>query len=172
MYTIKRAFYIGRFQPYHLGHHAVLSEIAKEFDEIIIGIGSAQCSHEPDNPFTAGERVTMIRHALDDVDIKHFAIPIEDIRRNAVWVSHIISMTPHFDVVYSNNPLVLQLFEEAGIDVRQPPKYKRDIYSGTKIRRRMLDGDGWEACVPDAVAEVIEEIGSVERLRRICQKEE
>lgn len=172
MYKTKRAFYIGRFQPYHFGHHAVLSEIAKEFDEIIIGIGSAQCSHEPDNPFTAGERVTMIRHALDDLDIGHFAIPIEDIRRNAVWVSHIISMTPHFDVVYSNNPLVIQLFSEAGIEVRQPPKYKRDIYSGTKIRRRMIEGDGWETCVPDAVAEVIEEIGGVERLRQICMTEE
>jgi len=36
-----RAFYIGRFQPYHLGHHAVIQKIAKEVDEIVIGIGSA-----------------------------------------------------------------------------------------------------------------------------------
>ncbi len=39
---MKRAFYIGRFQPYHNGHHAVLSAIAKTADEIVIGIGSAR----------------------------------------------------------------------------------------------------------------------------------
>lgn len=36
---MKRAFYIGRFQPYHLGHHAVLNMIAKEVDEIEIKAG-------------------------------------------------------------------------------------------------------------------------------------
>ena len=35
----KRALYIGRFQPYHRGHHAVIREIASEVDEIIICIG-------------------------------------------------------------------------------------------------------------------------------------
>ena len=61
---MKRGFYIGRFQPYHNGHQSVLEHIAREVDEIVIGIGSAQLSHLPDNPFTAGERVLMITRAL------------------------------------------------------------------------------------------------------------
>jgi len=36
-------------------------------------------------------------------------------------------MTPAFERVYSNNPLVIQLFKEAGIEVRKPPMYNRDI---------------------------------------------
>ncbi|MCD4800755.1 MAG: adenylyltransferase/cytidyltransferase family protein, partial [Methanococcoides sp.] len=47
---MKRAFYIGRFQPFHLGHHSVITSIAEEVDELIIGIGSAQTSHEVNNP--------------------------------------------------------------------------------------------------------------------------
>ncbi|MDF2956278.1 MAG: Nicotinamide mononucleotide adenylyltransferase, partial [Candidatus Alkanophagales archaeon MCA70_species_2] len=35
-----RALYIGRFQPYHKGHHFVIKEIASQFDEIVIVIGS------------------------------------------------------------------------------------------------------------------------------------
>ena len=165
---ISRAFYIGRFQPYHIGHHTVLSSIADEVDEIIVGIGSAQRSHEHDNPFTAGERVVMVSRSLKSLDIDYYVIPIEDIQRNAVWVSHLRSMTPHFDLAYTNNPLVLRLFEEAGVAVKRSPMYRREVYSGTAIRERMLTGEGWEHLVPDAVARVVGETRGVERLREIC----
>lgn len=167
--SIKRAFYIGRFQPYHLGHHTVLASIADEVDEIIIGIGSAQRSHEPENIFTAGERVVMISRSLKSLDIDYYVIPIEDIQRNAVWVSHVLSMTPRFDAVYTNNPLVFRLFDEAGIMVRHSPMYQREIYSGTAIRKKMLSGDAWEHLVPDVVAEVIDEIGGAERMKEIAR---
>ena len=163
----RRAFYIGRFQPYHLGHQTVLESIAEEVDEIIIGIGSAQASHEPDDLFTAGERVLMMTKALQELGVRHYIIPIEDIKRNSVWVSHIISMTPPFQIVYSNNPLVIRLFEEAGFEVRQSPLYQRDKYSGTEIRRRMLNEEEWESLVPPSTADIIKEISGVERLRLI-----
>ncbi|MCL7475025.1 MAG: nicotinamide-nucleotide adenylyltransferase [ANME-2 cluster archaeon] len=166
-----RAFYIGRFQPFHLGHQTVLESIAHEVDEIIIGIGSAQVSHEQDDLFTAGERVLMISRALENFGVKHYIIPIEDIQRNSVWVSHIISMTPPFKVVYSNNPLVIRLFEEAGIEVKQSPMYLREQYSGTEIRRRMVAGEGWESLVPSSTVDIINEIGGVERLKLISGRD-
>jgi nicotinamide-nucleotide adenylyltransferase len=168
---MRRAFYIGRFQPFHLGHYSIINDIARDVDEVVIGIGSAQKSHEPKNPFTAGERVMMIRHSLEDANVKHYAIPLEDLQRNAVWVSHIISMTPPFDVVYSNNPLVVRLFKEAGIDVRQPPMYKREGYSGSEIRRRMLNDEDWRSLVPEAVADVIDEIDGVNRLKSVSRSD-
>jgi nicotinamide-nucleotide adenylyltransferase len=36
---------IGRFQPFHKGHLQVVKTIARDCDDIIIGIGSAQYSH-------------------------------------------------------------------------------------------------------------------------------
>ncbi|MCD4703007.1 MAG: nicotinamide-nucleotide adenylyltransferase [Methanosarcinaceae archaeon] len=164
---LKRAFYIGRFQPFHKGHESVITSISKEVDELVIGIGSAQRSHEISNPFTAGERTMMIRHALEDADIQHYALPIDDLQQNAVWVSYVTSRTPPFDIVYSNNPLIIQLFEEAGVEVKQPPIYIRDKYSGTEIRRRMLENEEWHHLVPRAVADVIEEIGGVKRLKNV-----
>ncbi len=166
---ISRAFYIGRFQPYHIGHHTVLSSIADQVDEIVVGIGSAQRSHEIENPFTAGERVVMISRSLKDLDIDYYVIPIEDIQRNAVWVSHVKSMTPHFDLAYTNNPLVFRLFEEAGIRVQRSPMYQRETYSGTAIRERMIAGVGWDHLVPVAVARTIEEVGGIERLQEVAR---
>ena len=57
---VNRAFYIGRFQPFHKGHLKVISQIAREVDELVIGIGSA---HEPH----AGEPVHRGRAHPDDL---------------------------------------------------------------------------------------------------------
>jgi nicotinamide-nucleotide adenylyltransferase len=161
-----RGLYIGRFQPYHLGHQAVLDRIAEEMEEIVIVIGSAQESHTFENPFTAGERMDMIHAALksDDLCKRCFVVPLQDINRNAVWVSHLLSMVPRFDVVYSNNPLVVQLVSEAKVEVRKPPMYQRDLYSGTTIRRLMLEGGDWAGLVPKPVAALINRMDGVRRL--------
>jgi nicotinamide-nucleotide adenylyltransferase len=162
-----RGLYIGRFQPYHLGHQAVIQEIARDVDEIVIVVGSAQVSHTLENPFTAGERLTMIYGALKDLRDRCYIIPLEDVDRNAIWVSHLLSMMPAFDRVYSNNPLVIQLFREAGIVVRKPPMYSREIYSGTAIRKLMMEGKDWRNLVPEPVALVIDQISGEERLRNV-----
>ena len=166
---MKRGFYIGRFQPYHNGHQSVLEHIAKQVDEIIIGVGSAQLSHSVDNPFTAGERVLMITRALSSLGCPFYVIPIEDIRRNALWVAHVRSMTPPFDACYSSNPLVVQLFREAGVAVQSPAMYERELLSGTEIRRRMLAGEPWKELVPRAVVQVIDEIDGTARLCQIAR---
>lgn len=168
---IRRGLFLGRFQPYHNGHHAVIKQIceSREIDELIIAIGSAQESHTLKDPFTAGERIMMITKALQDLKplITTYVLPIEDIARNSLYVAHIRSLTPPFEIVYSNNSLVQQLFAERGITVRPLPYIERDQWDGTKIRELMLHSDAWRSYVPQAVARVIEEIKGVERLRHI-----
>ncbi|HOI14118.1 MAG TPA: nicotinamide-nucleotide adenylyltransferase [Methanoculleus sp.] len=168
---MSRGFYVGRFQPYHNGHQSVLERIACFADEIIIGVGSAQISHTLTNPFTAGERVLMLTRSLEGLGCPFYVIPIEDLQRNALWVGHVRAMTPPFDRVYSSNPLVVQLFTEAGITVQSPNMHERLVHSGTAIRQRMLDGEPWEHLVPQAVVDVIREIRGVERLQQIAKSD-
>ena len=170
--TVTRGFYIGRFQPYHEGHHAMVERIARDVDELVIGIGSADQSHTPHDPFTAGERMMMITKATQAMDLLTYAVPIEDLNRNAVWVSHVQSMSPRFDVAYSNNPLVVRLFEEAGIEVRGSEMYRRDEFQGTEVRQRMIDGGDWEALVPPPVVDVLNECDGVARLRQVADTDD
>jgi nicotinamide-nucleotide adenylyltransferase len=162
-----RAILIGRFQPFHSGHLRVVESVLAEVDELVIGIGSADASHEPRNPFTAGERLMMIQKTLESQETRTYVVPIEDLDRNAVWVSHVQSMSPWFNVAYANNPLVVRLFEEAGVEVRQTEMFDRENLKGSEIRRLMLDGGDWAQYVPDPVAEVIDEIDGVERIRAV-----
>lgn len=164
-----RALYIGRFQPYHKGHQYVIEHIAKEADELVIGIGSAQMSHESSDPFTAGERILMITRALQEIRKPLYIIPLEDINRNALWVSHVVAMTPPFNRVYSGNPLVIRLFHEAGVQVLTPAMYERATLSGTSIRERMKCGDDWEELVPTPVSQVIREIDGVSRVLALAR---
>ncbi len=163
---MKRALFLGRFQPYHLGHQSVVEQIAREADELIVAIGSAQWSHDLKNPFTAGERIMMITRALAGLPTTTYVLPIEDIQRNALYAAHIVSLTPPFDVVYSNNALVKELFSAAGFAVRTTPLAARQRYRGAHIRQQMLTGEGWRELVPEAVARTIDEVDGVARLRR------
>jgi nicotinamide-nucleotide adenylyltransferase len=166
-----RGFYIGRFQPFHNGHRSMVEAIANDVDELVLGIGSADDSHTVRNPFTAGERIMMITKSLVDFDLVTYAVPIEDLERNSVWVSHIQSMSPDFDVAYSNNPLVIQLFREAGIEIRQSPMFNRDVLEGSEVRERMITGGDWESLVPEAVVEVVSEMDGIERIQMVSDSD-
>ena len=164
-----RGLFVGRFQPFHEGHRRVVETVAEEVDELLVVVGSAGRSHTVDNPFTGGERVEMVLRAVAaaDVDIPVHPVPLRDVERNAVWVSHVRSLCPDFSVVYSHNPLVVRLFREAGVPVGSFPTYDRERYEGTRIRRAMLDGEQWRPLVPDPVAAVVDEVDGVKRLRRV-----
>ncbi len=132
-----RGLLIGRYQPFHLGHLHCIQDVLKKLPEIIIAIGSAQFSHTLHNPFTAGERITMIRLAMDEAKIdasKYYIIPIRDLRIHDLWVAHVVSQTPKFEVVFSNEPVTSRLFKEARFKVEPMPFYDREAYSATEIR--------------------------------------
>jgi nicotinamide-nucleotide adenylyltransferase len=170
-----RGLLIGRYQPFHLGHLHCIEEVLKRFPEAIIAIGSAQFSHTLHNPFTAGERVTMIRLAMDEAKInasKYYLIPIRDLRIHDLWAAHVISQTPRFEVVFSNEPVTSRLFKEAGFRVEPLPFYDRELYSATEIRERVVHGESWEKLVPASVAAYIKEIFGDERLRELAASDD
>ena len=169
-----RAILIGRMQPVHNGHMQVINKILEEVDELIIGIGSAQLSHEAKDPFTAGERIVMLSQALAEMEVdpsRYYIIPMQDINFNAIWVSHVKMLTPPFSIVYTGNSLVKQLFSEEGFEVRQPPLYDRLHLSGTEVRRRILLDADWQELVPKATIDVLAEINGIERMKNLSIKE-
>ncbi|MCX8186869.1 MAG: nicotinamide-nucleotide adenylyltransferase [Sulfolobales archaeon] len=166
-----RAVYAGRFQPIHHGHVNVIKWALEKVDEVIVVIGTAQESHTVVNPFTAGERLLMIKLALSEANLdlgKLYIVPVPDILMNSAWVHYLSIYVPKFRYGVARNPLVLRLFREAGYEVLIPPPYNRGEYSSTRIRRLMLSGDpSWRDLVPKSVADFIDEIKGVERLKQV-----
>lgn len=147
---MKKALFIGRFQPFHVGHLDALKQISET--EIIIGIGSSQYSGNKDNPYTFAERKKMITKALKNTDIKYQTKAIPDIHNPKNWVDHVKKIVGHFDVVYTGNPVVAKLFKAKRFKVKMI-KIKIKI-SATEIRvetARLFDKLNhtcytWEQC--------------------------
>lgn len=141
---------------------------------LYVVVGSAQKSYERDNPFTAGERITMIKSALDGNGVdpsKWMAIPISDSDSHSLWVSSVESMVPKFDVVFTNDALTFLLFSEEGIEVKSVPFLDRKRYSATNVRDRILERKDWKHLVPPQVAKLVEKFGGVERVRELRRKD-
>jgi nicotinamide-nucleotide adenylyltransferase len=165
---MNRGIFVGRFQPFHKGHIAVIKKIMNEVDELIIIVGSSQYSHTLDNPFTAGERITMIRMALEEERIqlsKIWIIPVPDVHQHALWVSQIKGYSPEFNIVYANEPLTRRLFLESGFRVKPMQLINRDDYMATKIRNQITTKGNWEELVPKSVAKYIKDIKGDRRIR-------
>lgn len=166
-----RALFIGRFQPFHNGHLKIIQKASKEYNEIIVGIGSVQYGYTIDNPFTSDERKLMIEKSLEDIGIKNYKIVlIPDIHNPPKWVDHVLSIISDFDVVISNNDLTKRLFSEKGYVVKKTFLYDKNKYSGKVIRGRIKNDELWENLVPPEVCKIIKEVDGVNRIKQLSTR--
>ncbi|MCS6768683.1 MAG: nicotinamide-nucleotide adenylyltransferase [Candidatus Nitrosocaldus sp.] len=165
-----RGLLVGRFQPFHLGHLSAVEHALGMVDLLWLVIGSAQKSHEPKNPFTAGERLEMIKRALDarGIDPRRWhAVPVYDADVHYLWVAQVNMLVPRYDIVLTNDPFTGMLFREHGREVREVPLLNRGELSGTEVRRRIaMDGE-WRILVPEQVAAVIDAVDGARRVKML-----
>ena len=168
---MKRGLFVGRFQPYHSGHHNALKNALKSVDEMIIIVGSARESFQQQNPFTAGERIEMISEALkeDGLFAKCFIVAVDDIAEYALWAQRIKSYSPKFDIVFTNNPLVKELFEADGYRVEKLVSNHGTIDS-TKVREKIAKGGGLGGFVPKSVEAYLKKMDAKKRKKAITKK--
>jgi nicotinamide-nucleotide adenylyltransferase len=168
---LSRGLFIGRFQPFHLGHIAAIKFAFSNVGELVIVIGSSQASYEPDNPFTAGERISMIKDSLNadpEIDCKKtLIIPIPDTNVHSAWTHNVDTLVPRYDAVFTNDRFTGYLFIQRNIAVKEPILLNRHDLSGTEIRRRMVKNIKWAHLVTEQTLKVIERINGVERVKKI-----
>ena len=165
--------FVGRFQPFHKGHLATVKFALGKVDQLVIVVGSAQKSHESKNPFTADERVRMIKESLDSDKVDMFKvliIPVPDVDVHSLWTRQVDVLVPKYDVVFANDPFTLMLFRERGVKTVEAPLLDRSEMQATEVRKKMATGEAWESLVPAPVAVIIKEINGVERVKAIAER--
>lgn len=158
------ALYIGRFQPFHLGHLDALGQIFAREKKVIIAIGSSQQSGTTHNPFSALVRKKMIRAVLKSEKIagrvrqppeyKIFFVP--DINDDARWASHVEKLLPKFGSVYTGSAHTAKLFKLTGTHKVVRLKFNKKI-SGTRIRTLLRKKGGWQRDVPSGVLALLQD---------------
>jgi len=151
------ALFIGRFQPLHKGHLFALRYIAKRSARVYVVIGSSQEEKTEKNPFSARERLSMMRAVLvkEKLAKKCKVFLLSDIPNDFEWVSYLDAHIPRYDVCYSNNALVLKLMRRSGKKAERVPLLARAKYRGALVRERMREKKEWKSRVPKEVRERI-----------------
>ncbi|MDR2925440.1 MAG: bifunctional nicotinamide-nucleotide adenylyltransferase/Nudix hydroxylase [Azoarcus sp.] len=82
------AILIGRFQPFHNGHAALLRQTLEIADRVLVVLGSSFRAPNAKNPFTWEERAAMIAACLDEADARRVAfVPVRDYYNDARWAA-------------------------------------------------------------------------------------
>lgn len=158
-----KAVVIGRFQPFHKGHGYIVERAREEFGEVIIGIGSKEKSRTFDNPLTLDERKDIIEGCYPDIDI----FSVRDVGDDKGWMepveeklSEILDGDLQDEItLVGMNDWTKRCFEKAGYRVRSYDHLRPEVYSGTNIRKLVLEGSEWKDLVPVCAAEELERIG-------------
>lgn len=80
------AILIGRFQPLHSGHLALLQEALAQARRVIVILGSACQARSPRNPFTWQERAQQLQAALPEGERGRLtALPMRDYYNEPLW---------------------------------------------------------------------------------------
>jgi bifunctional NMN adenylyltransferase/nudix hydrolase len=114
--------FIGRFQPFHLGHQHVIKTALELADNVIVLVGSANTSRNSRNPFTFEEREYMIHSSFrkEYTDGRLTILPLNDYTySDGEWVSavqkivneHLRSQYPNqtYEQVMAMNELKVSL---------------------------------------------------------------
>ncbi|HUR63007.1 MAG TPA: adenylyltransferase/cytidyltransferase family protein [Candidatus Thermoplasmatota archaeon] len=147
-----RGLVVGRFQPLHKGHAALIKAAQERCGAIAIALGSTQAKLTLRNPFSAAERRQMLAAVYPSVPV--FDVP--DLNDPARWAAHALAITGRVDRVFGNDDATLDLFEMEGLAVERPGLVEREQYEASAIRALMAEGDpAWRKAVPPAVAELL-----------------
>lgn len=168
---MNRGIFIGRFQPFHLGHLNDVKEALHFVDELLIGVGCSEESGTKKNPFSSKEREDMISLALKDENIFNYRIfPIPDFNDDEKWLNYIEDNLPKFDTVFISDK---ETYSEEWVERCFKGKYEiKKIkavpnVAATLIRGMLTNGDDWKKFVTKSVASYINSIDGVKRIKKI-----
>lgn len=163
-----RALVIGRFQPFHNGHKALVQAALGRGHEVVVALGSSTAKPGLRNPFTAAERRQMVEAAFpNEVRAGTLRIvEVPDLHDPPRYVAHVLSIAGPVGVVYGNDDETLGLFELANLPVERPGLVDRPRYEARAIRAQIAADDlAWRKAMPPAVAELLLRFDAARRLR-------
>ncbi|HIJ97802.1 TPA: nicotinamide-nucleotide adenylyltransferase [archaeon] len=170
---MRTALYIGRFQPPHKGHISVIKEILKNFDKVAIGVGSAQEKNTYENPFSAAERIKMLKLSLEDSELpvsKFIFIKINDTFDDVSWVKEVLKKAGKFDAAFTNNEWTKFCFQDKGIKTHGTQYFAP--HKGELIRKKIAKGKPWDETVAQSVYEYILKIKGDTRIKNSYNKKQ
>jgi len=155
--------YIGRFQPLHNAHLAVMQEALERVEKLIVVLGSANAPRSIRNPWHEEERERMIRAALTDTGIPAHRVIVTHARdhhyNENLWLAEVQQAVQVHTRGTTDIGLVGHIKDDTSYYLHSFPGWKslptgvRQDQSAADIRKAYLEGDveSIQGAVPPAV---------------------
>jgi nicotinamide-nucleotide adenylyltransferase len=159
---MKTCLFLGRFQPFHIGHLEVIKKLLKDY-KLVVGIGSANISRSEMNPFTALERKEMILRVFKKEGIDAEVVTIDDIPIDDHYGDYLQSIVK-FDILASSNRMVQDLLGKS-TPIIMFPLFKS--INATKIRQNICNNKDYKEYLHEEVYYYFKEINAEEIIKKI-----
>jgi nicotinamide-nucleotide adenylyltransferase len=145
-----RILYIGKFQPFHLGHLQAVNIMKELSDDLVMAVGSPKDS----GYFTLDERLRMVK---ENTEITPQVV--EDLMEEHPlynnWGRYVLNTVGNVDIVATGNPYVQRDFQEEGKHILLFSRNEGTL-SGTIIRNLIESQDeSWKYLVPENSKKII-----------------
>ncbi len=150
------ALFVGRFQPFHLGHLHAIKKILEKYDSALIAVGSSDASRQRANPFSFEERKKMITGVLtrENIISRCEIVGLPDIPDDKKWAEEIKKY--YFDVVVTGNDWTKKCLRD-DYEITEPDFLEPEKYNATRIRNIIRLRGEWDFLVPEEIYEFVKE---------------
>lgn len=176
MYKYDYLVFIGRFQPFHIGHQEVIEKALQESKRVIVLVGSAGKPRSSKNPWTFQERADMILKSTAvgrDVD-RITVIPLYDKSYNdSAWVAQVQSLVETAvrmdDVIRPRIGIIGHIKDESSYYLKMFPQWDlvehdmNEVVHATDLRAILFEGKSLrylQGLLPAPVFSVVESFTS------------
>tara|TARA_B100001093_G_scaffold224852_2_gene215466 strand:- start:19255 stop:19728 length:474 start_codon:yes stop_codon:yes gene_type:complete len=108
--------------------------MASTEDTVVVAIGSKQAEWEPNNPWTASERRSMIERWAEKKSLAVEIVAIDDINDPPNWVEHATTIHGHGTLVTSDDATE-KLYTQAAFPTLKVSLEQRDALEGWRVRQ-------------------------------------
>lgn len=146
------AVLIGRFQPFHNGHAALLAKALETAEKVVILLGSAHAARNAKNPFTWEERAAMIVTTLDEATQARVCfLPIRDYYDDRRWCDAVTAAVKAQTTAAAHVALVGYLKDASSHYLQRFPGWEFvstppfGEIDATSLRQIYFEGEDWVA---------------------------
>ena len=176
--------FIGRFQPFHNGHKAVIDAALEQAKEVVVVVGSSFAARNIRNPFTFQERKAMIEACFTDVKYFNYegaqgriktprvhVVPVSDYPYDDnKWINAIQKIVDETVPHAKDVGLIGHSKDSTSYYLEIFPRWKNHVevadvdgINATDIRKALFEGDltdvyDWRSFMPKEVKSVIKPI--------------
>lgn len=146
------AILIGRFQPFHKAHAALLAKALEAAEQVIVLLGSAHAARNAKNPFTWEERAAMIGATLDEeTQSRVRLLPIRDYYDDRRWGAAVVAAVQTAVAPGARIALVGHLKDASSHYLQRFPRWQFvaapqfNAIDATSLRQIYFESEDWAA---------------------------